>query len=70
LYIKQKPNTNPNPIDSGVNSSVALGGWIDAKEKVSWGTEVLCTFSYKIIGAAGKDYRIGTARCATSASAE
>jgi len=25
---------------SGVNGSVTLGGWIDAKGKASWGTEV------------------------------
>jgi len=28
------------PLSSGVNGSVTLGGWIDAKGKVSWGTEV------------------------------
>jgi len=28
------------PPNSGFNGSVTLGGWIDAKGKVSWGTEV------------------------------
>jgi len=42
--ILQKDNGNvafrQRNYNSGVNGSVTLGGWIDAKGKVSWGTEV------------------------------